>query len=95
MARVARAKIDIIIRASNYIADNIAAGNIKLEEERDPQSKLKTAYKSTLKDGANTDIINSLKMFRWLIKDLQLTSPSAYTDSEVDSIDEDIRTKEN
>ena len=51
-----------------------------------------TSFKTNRIDKAKEANKNALKMYRWLIGEMSITIPSAYTDAQVDAIDPEIRT---
>ncbi len=75
----------------NYITDKGIASNKKIIEMDD--TRFSAAYLGTLAAGAKTDIQELTKMLRWLFTEFNITAvPAAYTDAQVDAIEEDIRT---
>ena len=104
MARVANTMRTIATRGMAYIEEQIHDANNKLGkvdtfDEDNPGHNFTsgniTSYKNSLKSTAKTDVMNAVKMFRFLFTTFNITTiPSAFTDTEVDAKDEDIRTHE-
>ncbi len=53
-----------------------------------------TALKDQFMNDAKTRNLNAVKMYRWMFGKLSINIPAAYTDAQVDAIDERIRTRE-
>lgn len=95
MARVANTKRNIVIKSMAEVENRIHSANNKLREELDPENKLNTTYKDGLDQGAKDDLKEAVQIFRWLIEDeFSLTPPAAFTDTDIDNLDLDIRTHE-
>jgi len=105
MARIDNTTRITVRNAQAYIEDQVHLTNNKLREAEDLIKKLTnegtftqadiTTFKNKLLQDAKDAKKNQYKMERWLISFLNLGAlPTAYTDVEVDAIDEDIRTHE-
>jgi len=66
-----------------------AKNALRIEERDDPK------FTQTYKDGrdavAKASIANTVRMLGWLLGDLGITPPTAYTDAEIDAINPNIR----
>ena len=95
MARIANPKDQIANAAVSYIVNELQNATKDFHEELDQESKLKTAYISARDGSAKAHADNAIKMLRWLYEDeFGLAPPAPYSDSEVDGIDDNIRTFE-
>ncbi len=95
MARVANNKRDKVRGALTYMEEKIHDANKKLKMESEPHPELDSTYKAGLDGSAKNDLKSVIKMIRWLANDLSLGSiPSAFTNTQIDSIDAEIRTHE-
>ena len=91
MARVNNTKREVVMELLAEVSTRIAKADKKLLEELDLQNKLNTTYKSSLDSGAKDDLKEVIKFLRWLLAYLNIQNiPSAYTDSQIDTINEDI-----
>jgi len=98
MAIIPQKTVKKVILALQYINDqnakaNISFGQAEIADELlidFTQAKIddrKTRLKS---EGAN-ETKKSVQMFRWLLTDLGVAIPAAFTDAEVDAINSEIR----
>jgi len=104
MARVANTLARLAINSLDYINGQISISITSLGDADDLVRKLTdagnftpaniTAFKNDKIQEAKDANTNALKMYRWLIGELSVTIPSAYTNAQVDGIDPDIRTHE-
>ena len=95
MARVDNSKRQLVLNALAVIENDIHSANRKLLEEQDPDNKLDATYKANLDTSAKDDVKHAVQVFRWLIEDhFSLTAPAAFTDTDIDNIDPEIRTHE-
>jgi len=94
MARIPQDKVGTIARATRYVTDKFRDMNEKFAEENEADARFKTTYLSGLDADGKTDGADAVKMLRWLLGNLSVTIPAAYTDAEVDAINPDIRTKD-
>jgi len=85
-----RLKIELII---DYINTNIQISKLLLNREEDLENIFSTTYKGTLDTTIKQKIANIVKILRWLINDLGLSTPNAFTDAQIDAIDPEIRTQ--
>ena len=83
------------IKALAYVENKIHSINNKFKDELDISGRIDTTYQSGLNTSAKDDGKDLVKMLRWLLKELGIaTLPAAYTDTQVDAIDPEIRTVE-
>lgn len=83
------------IKALAYVENKIHSINNKFKDEKDTSGRLDITYQSGLNTSAKNDGKELVKMLRWLLKELGITTlPTAYTDAQVDAIDPSIRTVE-
>lgn len=95
MARVANPKNEIANHAGSYIINSIQRALTAFHEELDENNKLDATYVSNRDGIAKTEIDNAIRMLRWIYEtEFSLTPPAPYTDGDVDTIDENIRTSE-
>ena len=102
MARVANTLARLAINSLDYINEQINISLINLGDADDLVRKLTnagnfdedniTAFKNEKISKAKDANKNALKMYRWLIGELSITIPTAYTNTQVDAIDPEIRT---
>lgn len=84
-------KIELVF---SYLASEMQQAQLKLSDELDLGSKFKTSYLNGLDSSAKQNASNIVKMMRWMISDLGVGTPDAFTDAEVDAINEEIRTQQ-
>ena len=89
MIQTKREKVE---RVLNYVLQKRRSIFEKLASEQN--QNYKQSYLSSLDDSAKDDMKDIVSMIRWLINDLGVNTPPAFTNQEVDSIDPTIRTKE-
>lgn len=106
MARVANPPRTIARNALGYIENKIHEVNKNLKDADDLITRLQNeptttftqanidAFKTQLMDQAKTANSEAVKMYRWVLGEFSIPIPTAYTDAQVDAIDEDIRTFE-
>jgi len=101
MARIANNNRTITTRALGYVENQIHQINRALQRADELDTELaggnfttanKNAFKTKLRDDAKTHNQNAVKMYRWLLDEMSIPTPTAYTDAEVDGIDKEIRT---
>lgn len=83
-----RTKVRLLI---NEIENRIRFAVDALEEEQDFDNKLDAAYIAGRDPEAKAKLGEVVKLIRWLIDDLSLPTPVAYTDAEIDAINDKIR----
>ena len=92
---IEQTKREKTIKALAYVENKIHSINHKFKDEEDTSGKLDTTYQSGLNTSAKNDGKDLVKMLRWLLKELGITTlPAAYTNTQVDAIDPEIRTVE-
>lgn len=82
-----------VLGALAYMEDRIHDANRKLTIEADTSGQYDATYQAGLDASAKTDIVNVIKMLRWL-KETYFGiagTPAAFTDAEVDGINPYIR----
>jgi len=95
MARVANTKRVIANRSVSYIINKLKSGLKDFFEELDEDSKFSTTYKAGRDTSAKDKIDDAIRMLRWLYEtEFSLTPPAPFTNGDVDTIEEDIRTFE-
>ena len=95
MARVANTKDIIANEAVSYVINELNNALKDFHEELNLNNKLKATYVSARDGSAKTHADNAIKMARWLYESqLGQTPPTPYSDTEVDTINIDIRTHE-
>jgi len=102
MARLPNTTRFLVREALNYVTLNFnqANANLKKIDIFDEQTNLAnfdsnqvTDFKTALRNQAKSDVRDGVKMLRWMFTELGITTiPTAYTDAQVDAIDENIRT---
>jgi hypothetical protein len=95
MARVDNTTRQTAVRLLGEIQDHINKINLFLKEEQNVDAKLDATYVSGRNAAAIAEGAEILKKFRWFWEDpgqLNQTVEAAYTDAEIDAINEDIRT---
>ncbi len=75
-----------------YIMANGQDINVALLEESNLSGKYKNTWVNSRQAVVKTLLENNIKMYRWLLDDLSISVPDAYTDAEVDIINPEIRT---
>jgi len=98
MALIPQTKRLKIVGALSYIDKqiNLTIRRIAQEDEADnllvdfDQAKI-DVRKTRLDTEAKSEAGKAVQMFRWLLDDLSVTIPAAFTDAEVDTIDPLIR----
>ena len=90
VAQTKKLKIQFI---NEYIIKESRIANSLLREEEDIDDKYDDIYKASLDGTVKSHEANIVKMLRWLIDDLSLPTPDAFTDAQVDVINEEIRTQ--
>ncbi len=83
-----RTKVRLLL---NEIENRTAKAKDFLEEEQNLQGKLDAAYVAGRDAEAKTQLSEVVKLIRWLIEDFSLPVPVAYTDAEIDAINDKIR----
>lgn len=104
MARKANTTKDLVLNAQAYIERQIHISNKALTDSERLIKELENAGNFTQSniDSFKADKIqeakdasrNAVKMFRWMLGKLSITTPTAFTDAQVDAEDENIRTVE-
>ena len=104
MAREANNMRTIARNALAYMENEIHSANKNLKRVDDLDNDISgadfspqkiTAFKNKLKGDSKKNVENVTKMLRWLFTEFGIsTIPSAYTDSQVDTLDQDIRSHE-
>ena len=91
MAIVTQTKRIKIRNLFGYVEDEIHAVNkdLKIEMLNNPEydSTFRAGRDASAKDHAK----NIVKAIRWLINDLGLSTPSAFTDAQIDALSREIR----
>ena len=83
------------VKALAYVENRIHSINNKFKDELDTSGRLDSTYKSGLNTSAKDDGKDLVKMLRWLLKELGITTlPAAFTNAQVDVIDPTIRSVE-
>ena len=98
MALIPQTKLKKIIASLKYINDQNSQTieRIAQADESDDllidftQAKI-DVRKTRLTTEANVEAAKAVQMFRWLLGDLGVAIPAAFTDAEVDAIDPEIR----
>jgi hypothetical protein len=78
---------------NRYLIHEAKMANSLLRREEDAEDVYDDTYKATLDAIVKDHEANIVKMLRWLMADLTLPTPDAFTDGEVDAINPDIRTQ--
>lgn len=86
--QIKRTKVRLVL---NEIENRIRFATDALEEEQDFDNKLDAAYIASRDPEAKAKMAEIVKLIRWLIDDLSLPTPTAYTDAEIDDINDKIR----
>jgi len=104
MVRVANTTRNLVKQAQRYIQQQINISNIALRDSEQLIQILENAgnftqtninsFKSDKIQEAKAATTNAVKMFRWMLGELSVTTPTAFTGTQVDAIDENIRTFE-
>jgi len=95
MARVANTENQIIGNILGRVRQLAGEISKEIKDEGDTSGRLDTTYQGTLDASIKSKGGELIKMLRWLVEtELALTAPTAYTDIDIDGIDEDIRTHE-
>ena len=84
-------KIELI---NKYIINESKIANSLLRREEDLDDIYDDTYKASLDGTVKSHESNMVMMLRWLIADLSLPTPDAFTDAQVDAINEEIRTQQ-
>ena len=95
MARIDNTDRITSIRLLAHVQNHISKINRLLTEETNPQGKLSNSYVNSTRSLALAEGVELMKKWRWLwegVDQLNQSPEAAYTDSEIDAIDEDIRT---
>ena len=83
-----------ISRAVTYVAGEFILAKLDLVEELNIESKFDAAWVASRDASAKGHVSNGIQMLRWLFDNLVVTVPAAYSDGEVDTIDNGIRQKD-
>lgn len=95
MARVANSKDIIANYACSYIITKIQDALTAFHEELDENNKLSASYIASQDSSAKTNIVDAIRMLRWIYEtEFGLSPPPPYTNGDVDGIDLKIRTNE-
>ena len=84
----------VVLNALGYVQNQITLVNTKLLKETNPDGEYDATFVAGLDTSAKTNLVNILKMLRWLKEGYFGISgtPAAFTDAEVDAINPSIRT---
>jgi len=101
MARTPRSKREINIHSINYMVAHLEKtkeGFKKLDEitllkDEGFSAAQITAYKNKVKLQMKADFEKAGSMYQWIIGENTISLPTAFTDSDVDNEDKNIRTK--
>ena len=85
-----KAKIELV---NNYIQERAQLVSLLLEREADSTGAFDLTYQSGLDAAIKAEEAKLFKMGRWLLNDLGISAPVAFTDAEVDAINPRIRTQ--
>ena len=94
MALVDQDKDEKIIRALAYVNSEFNKAENDLQEEQNPDGRFDATWVANRDASAKGHVMNAVKMQRWLLDNLSVTVPAAYSDAEVDLIDQFIRQKD-
>jgi hypothetical protein len=104
MARQTNPARTLARNALNYVTSQINLSNARntdsevMYDELVAEGVFDSANLTSFKNNKIQEAIDhntkALKMYRWLVDTLSIPIPTAYTDTEVDAIDQDIRTFE-
>ena len=104
MARVTNSIKQTVLKANEYSTEQLNLTDSKIRESEELIKKIEDegnfnqtniiAYKKQLIQEAKKEKKNQNKMERWLLGFLNVTTPTAFTDAEIDAIDPEIRTVE-
>jgi len=95
MARVPNPKNEIANNSASYIINQLKQAITDFQEELNIDNKLKQTYVNDRDNSAKSHICNAIRMSRWLHEiEFGLNPQVPLTNSEVDAIDENIRTSE-
>lgn len=84
-----KTKIQLV---NNYIQERSQLVSFMLEREADSTGDFDSTYQSGLDAAIKAEETKLFKMGRWLLDNLGITPPAAFTDAEVDAINPKIRT---
>ena len=91
MALVPQTKQNKIWHVMQYVSSQSGKVSKAVREELNKEGKLDATYVGGLDAQAKQDASDIIAMLRWLVDDLGVSVPSAFTDGEVDAINELIR----
>ena len=95
MVRVARDRTGALSQVMNYTQLKFNEIQKLILDEQDSSGRIDGTYQGTLDGNIKSLGADAVKMLRWLVEDnLGLPAPSAFTNTQVDAIDENIRTYE-
>ena len=95
MVRVARDRTGALSQVMNYTQQKFSEIQKLILDEQDGTGRIDSTYQGTLDSNIKSLGADAVKMLRWLIEDnLGLSAPTAFTEAQVDAIDENIRTYE-
>ncbi len=95
MARINNTKRVIAVRILSHLENHIHKINNILKEELNLENKFSNSHVTSRNQAAIDEGAEILKKFRWYWEDqINQSILPAYTDAEIDVIDEDIRTHE-
>ena len=102
MARAANTPREIALQSLGYVRDQIEEALKNLADAEGLINRLVNeasftqanidAYKTQLMNQSKTANSNAVAMYRWILGEFSIPIPTALTDTDVDTIDEDIRT---
>lgn len=95
MARVPRDRTGTLSMVMNYTKQKFDEIQKRILDEQDSTGRIDTTYQTGLDAEIKSLGADVIKMLRWLIEtNLSLSPPSAFTNTQVDAINPDIRTYE-
>lgn len=95
MARIANNKDIIANGAVSYIINKLNGALEDFHEELNTQSKLDATYVAARDGSAKAKADDAIRMLRWIYEtEFGLVPPTPFTNGDVDTIDENIRTFE-
>ena len=77
-----------------YVSTEFSKAEDDLQQELNPDNRYTASWVADRDTSAKAHVMNAIKMQRWLLDNLGVTVPAAYSDAEVDAIDSAIRQKD-